>query len=84
MKKDPWAETLTSQCIFIPPKVAYEHDVNSGATGVLHFAAPLFDVVIQIWQQNPVQDKTCMQADMRIVFHVRAKLQKLQLCHGLV
>lgn len=64
--------------------VADECGVNSVTTGVLRFGAPVFDGVIQILQQNPVQIKPCMQADtrMRIVFCVRAKLQKLQLCQG--
>lgn len=36
-----------------PQKVIDACDVNSGSTGVLHFAAPLFSVVIQVLQQNP-------------------------------
>lgn len=45
-------KTLTSQDIFIPKKVADECSVNSGTTGVFHFAAPLLDVVIHILQQT--------------------------------
>lgn len=58
--------------MFIPKKVVGEGGVNSGSTGVFHFAALLLDVVIQILQQNPVQSKPCVQADVgvRIVFHV--------------
>lgn len=50
------------------------------------FCSLTVGVVIQILQQNPVQNKPCMQADvsMRIVFHVRAKLQRLQLWEELV
>lgn len=80
-EQDPWGEILTSQGVFIPKIVADECSVTSGTTGVLHFAVLVFDGVIQILQRNPVQNKPCMQADicMRIVFHVREKLQKLQL-----
>lgn len=36
-----------------PRKVTDACDVNSGSTGVLHFAALPFSVVIQVLQQNP-------------------------------
>lgn len=70
MEQDPWGETLTSQGISSPKKEADECGVSSAPTGALHFAAPLFNVVILILQQNPMQSKSCRQADRsrRIVF----------------
>lgn len=59
MEQDPWGETLTSQGISSPKKEADECGVSSAPTGALHFAAPLFNVVILILQQNPMQSKSC-------------------------
>lgn len=55
---------LTSQSVFIPKKMADGCGGNSGITGVLNFAVPLFNVVIQILQQNPVQNKFYMLKNM--------------------
>lgn len=85
MKQDPQGKVLTSQGIFHPKIVTDERGVNLGTTGALRFPSLVFTGVMQILQQNPVQNKPCMQADicLRIVCHLRAKMQKLQLCQGL-